>query len=141
MHTKRKNSGFTLIESLVALVILSTAFAFVWEWFGTAVITSEKIESAVELPLIYEQAHDQLELMDFQLKREGSFNVGRYTINWEATELRSNLTEAHRKSPAWIVALFDVAIEFKIEDRLIANVETKLVKQWRDDGYSIDTLQ
>ncbi|GEA09461.1 hypothetical protein KUL42_42220 [Alteromonas sp. KUL42] len=141
MHTKRRNSGFTLIESLVALVILSTAFAFVWEWFGTAVITSEKIESAVELPLIYEQAHDQLELMDFEINREGSFKVGRYTVNWEAKELRSNLSEAHRKSPAWIVALFDVAMEFKIEDRLITSVDTKLVKQWRDDGYSIGTLQ
>lgn len=141
MQTKRKNSGFTLIESLVALVILSTAFAFVWEWFGTAVITSEKIESAVELPLIYEQAHDQLELMDFQLNREGSFNIGRYTINWEAKELRSNLTEAHRKSPAWIVALFNVSMEFKIEDRLIVSVDTKLVKQWRDSEYSPETLQ
>lgn len=141
MHAKRINSGFTLIESLVALVILSTAFAFVWEWFGTAVITSEKIESAVELPLIYEQAHDQIELMDFQANREGSFNVGRYTVNWQAKELRSNLTEAHRRSPAWIVALFDVAMEFKIEDRLIASVDTKLVKQWRDSDYSPETLQ
>lgn len=140
MHAKFRNSGFTLIESLVALVILSTAFAFVWEWFGTAVITSEKIETAVELPLIYEQALDHLELMDFENSKEGSFNVGRYTVNWEANELRSNLTEAHRKSPAWIVTLFDVAMEFKIEDRLVASVDTKLVKQWRDSEYVPKTL-
>ena len=136
-----KESGFTLIESLVALVVLSTAFAFVREWFGTAVITSAKIEAAVELPLIYDQAQDQLELLDFNANNEGSFELGQFIIHWEAKQVRSNLSEAHRKSPAWNVALFDVHLTFDKGNKRVADVSTKLVKQWRNDGYIIESIQ
>lgn len=130
-----KHKGFTLLESLVALVILSTAFAFVWEWFGTAVITSGKIETAVELPIIYDQAQAHLSSIDLHEVSEGSFKVNNYLVKWKAQQVRSSITEPYRKSPAWIVGLFDVELIFKKNQKVITSTKTQIVKQWRDDTY------
>lgn len=135
-----KASGFTLLESLVALVILSTVFAFVWEWFGTAVITSRKIEAAVELPFIYEQAQDQLQLEDFNVSNQGSFQLNEFKVIWEAKELRNSTTELFRKNPAWIVALYEVTLTFEKNGSAILKTNTKIVKQWRDVSYVPRTL-
>ena len=43
-----KKNGFTLIETLVALIILTGAFAVVWNWFGTSTIATNKIERAIK---------------------------------------------------------------------------------------------
>ena len=130
-----KTKGFTLIESLVALVILSTVFAFVWEWFGTAVISTRKIESAVELPIIYDQALDYLELQNFEDKKEGTIKINNYSIEWQAEPIRSSVTEAYRKQDAWIVTLFNVQLTIKKTGQTVTQIETKLVKQWRDSSY------
>lgn len=135
-----KASGFTLLESLVALVILSTVFAFVWEWFGTAVITSRKIEAAVELPFIYEQAQDQLQLADFNVSNQGSFQLNEFKVIWEAQELRNSTAELFRKNPAWIVALYEVTLTFEKNGNAILKTNTKIVKQWRDVSYVPRTL-
>lgn len=140
MKNTNPHNGFTLVETLVALIILSTTFAFVWEWFGTATITSEKIGATIALPLIYDQVHDQLELIDFDNKKQGKMTIDNYTVNWTASANRSNTNEAYRKSSAWIITLYDVSIEFTFGSKVIARVETKLIKQRRDSDYSLDTL-
>lgn len=129
------SKGFTLLESLVALVILSTAFAFVWEWFGTAVIASEKIETAVELPIIYEQAQAHFSSIKLHEVSEGSFKVNDYVIRWNANQVRSSLTEPYRKNPAWIVGLFDVELIIERNQKLVTTTTTRMVKQWRDETY------
>ena len=129
------HKGFTLLESLVALVILATSFAFVWEWFGTAVITSQKIETAVELPLVYDQAHAHLMSINFNEEDEGTIDINTYTISWKATQTRSSINEPYRKNPAWVVALYDVELTFRKNETLLARTSTQMVKQWRDDTY------
>lgn len=136
-----KNNGFTLLESLVALVVLSTAFAFVWEWFGTAITTSQKIEDVVELPLIFDQAYDKLELLTFENNDGGDFNLDGYVVTWKATVIRSSLTEAYRSNPAWEISLFKVELKFEKDGRRIASVNTNVVKHRRDNEYNVETLQ
>jgi len=52
--------GFTLIEALVALVILSVVIANVAQWIGTAQTTTAKIQQAHELPELFAQVYQQI---------------------------------------------------------------------------------
>lgn len=131
-----KHKGFTLLESMVALVILTTVFVTVWQWYGTATITTTKVEQWLKLPLVYEQSLEKLRLESLQKNRDGSFQIEGVTVNWRATEHRISTEEFYRKQPQWIVTLFDVQLSFVTENgKPITEVSTKMVKQWKDPTF------
>ena len=127
--------GFTLLESLVALVILSLVFSGLWGWFGTAAQSTTRIEEAMMLPKVYEQYLDHMALESLKERRTGELQVNDFNINWSATPNRISNREIYRRQRERIVTLFDVDVRIMRQQRLVAEVSTQLVRQWRDPSY------
>lgn len=136
-HTSHmtKQIGFSLIEALVALVILSAVFATTWGWFNTAVRNTTSIENAIRLPVLFDEFTEKLNLVNLKNTRNGVIKLENFEIYWSATENRSSLREYYRKQPQWIVVLFDINAEVKLQNKVVTEFSIQQLAQWRDPNY------
>ena len=132
---KTQIKGFSLIEAIVALVILSLVFTAVWGWFGTAITSSAKIENAVALPQVFSQFTLQLELENIADKNNGEYQIGNYQVQWQASVARNSVNEPYRRQPAWIVTLYNISATIWLNGRQVDSFNTQIVQQQPDPNY------
>lgn len=131
-----RTKGFTLIESLVALVILSTVFAVTWQWFGVAAIATTKIERTLLLPDAFDALTAHLGESGLREKRSGIFIYKELTLSWEANVKRTSTAEYFRRQPEWLVTLFNVEVEVLTADEsILRRFNFDLLQQWHDPDY------
>ena len=128
------NCGFTLMESLVALVILSVTFSVVWEWFGVAVTSTQKIERVVAYPEVFELFVNRLSAESLQHQREGEYAIGHYTVSWQAEPIRQSSEEINNRQPAWEVALFTVNATILMDGTELSSFTTLQTNYWQADN-------
>lgn len=132
--TRIHQRGFTLIEALVALIILSVVIANVAQWIGTAQTTTVKIEQAHELPELFAQALQQVRKENLEKIRAGEYQLQNYTITWQATPLQQSESLLYRRQPLWNVTLFEVEFVFFKQGLQVATTRTKILGQWLSEG-------
>lgn len=132
---KSTKRGFSLIEAIVALVVLALVFTSVWGWFGTAATSTQRIESAVALPEVFSQFIINLELESLEEVRNGQFAISGFEINWTSRPEKQSNKEAYRRQPKWIVTLFEVQAVVTRNGKLVSSFNTKTVRQWHDPDY------
>lgn len=135
LRTNIGSSGFTLVEALVALVILAATFTATWGWFNSSVRNTASIERAVSLPIVFDEFVERLNLIDLKKVRNGEFAIGHYKLVWQARENRISTQEYYRRQPKWIVVLFDIDVEVREEGKLVSTFTTQQMSQWRDPNY------
>jgi len=131
-EVKRKQAGFTLLESLVALVIITTVFAFVWEWFGAAVLTTDKVNDSVALPIVFTEFKHRLRLENLENKRDGEYTLSGYRVRWNATVKRQSSDEAYRRQPQWRVVLFEVNAQVMRNNKVVRSFSTYHTSYWNE---------
>lgn len=131
----KAESGFSLIEAIVALVILSIVFTSVWGWFGTAVISTERIRSTLGLPETVNEFISRIELEDLSQVQSGDMVIGDYSVHWQAQVLQRSDESSYRRQPAWVVALFSIEANIYLNQTLVTSVETQSVRYWPDPNY------
>jgi type II secretory pathway pseudopilin PulG len=135
LNRSSKKLGFSLIEAIVALIILSLVFTTIWGWFGTAIRTSARIEQAVALPQIFSQFTVQLELENLTNKNSGEYVIGDYQVQWQASVAKSSVNEVYRRQPAWIVTLYNINASIWLKGRQIESFSSQVVQQQPDPNY------
>jgi len=114
---RARQGGFTLLEAIVALVILSGATMAFYSLFNTNLITLGRVRDVSrELPLV-EQATQYLGAMNLTREQSGEFEVGGADVTWSAT-----LVEPYRQSQSGrgFLGNFQIglySVEFSIADR------------------------
>jgi general secretion pathway protein I len=126
--------GFTLIETIVALVILSTAVIVFYNFLSTALNSAGRVQSA---SLAYDRHVNALELatsfnpMDLP---QGVLDLGTYHIQWTSQLLgdvrQSSLYPAGRG--IFKVALYRITLSFP-DDSQIAPITVTRLGYHRDD--------
>ncbi|MBD1389802.1 prepilin-type N-terminal cleavage/methylation domain-containing protein [Neiella sp. HB171785] len=134
-HNAFVSRGFSLIEAMVALVVLSLVFTAIWNWMGVAANSTQRIEQTLAMPELFEQFIAHMELENLQTTREGEFDIGDYRLVWQATEARRSDQEYYRRQPFWLVVLFDVNVEVSQADRVVARFDTQIVRYWEDPNF------
>jgi len=132
---KSTKRGFSLLEAIVALVVLTLVFTSVCGWFGTAATSTERIESAVAMPEVFSQFIINLELETLEDDRQGQFIINGFEVNWTSIPQRQSNNETYRRQPNWIVTLFVVQADVTQNGKIISSFSTKTVRQWRDPDY------
>jgi len=127
--------GFSLIEAIVALVILSIVFTTVWGWFGTAVVSTERIRSTVGLPAAVNEFINRIELEDLSKVQQGEMAIDEYVIQWQSSITKRSDEATYRRQPAWVVGLFQINADIFLNDVLVTSIETQTVRYWPDPNY------
>ena len=127
--------GFSLVEAIVALVVLSLVFTSVWGWFGTAATSTKRIEQALSLPQVFSQFVVHLELEPLKDTQQGVFDISDYEVSWRAQVIKQSDQQNYRRQAAWIVTLFDIQADVRRDGKFVSTFATKIVKQWPDPDY------
>jgi prepilin-type N-terminal cleavage/methylation domain-containing protein len=127
-------AGFTLIEVVVALVILAAALFAFYDFLSSSLRAAAAAQRAANA---YDRAENALELsttLNPAESPEGTFDLGSYRIHWRAEQL-----EAPRQSTAYpsgkgrfVVALYRITFDFPGEGQFPPVEVTKL-------GYHLGT--
>lgn len=138
MLNKKTNLGYSLIEVLVALVILSMIFISTWEWFSAATLTSKKLAQQFSLNYVISQFFVEIKKVDLAAKDSGVVKIDNYRFVWvSSTEKRSD-EQSYRKQIFWVSALSKLIVTIELEGRTIFEFETYIYHNWLDKSYKTE---
>src|SRR5579864_1759768 len=81
------DAGFTLIEAIVALVILAAGLIAFYEFLGSSLHAADRVRAAADA---YDRDRNALALastLNPMLRPDGTFDLGAYRIRWHAEPL------------------------------------------------------
>jgi prepilin-type N-terminal cleavage/methylation domain-containing protein len=81
---RHHNSGFTLIEAIVALVILSTALSALFSLVNTDLISLRRAEAVVASQNALQESIRQIKLLPLSNGAAGQLTVSGHAVNWQA---------------------------------------------------------
>jgi prepilin-type N-terminal cleavage/methylation domain-containing protein len=121
--------GFTLIEALVALVILAAGLLVFYEFLGSSLRAADRARDAAEE---YDRDRNALALastLNPMATPDGTFGLGAYRIRWHAERItapRRGTGFPFAGEGPFTVALYRIVLDFP-DDRQFAPMEvTKL---------------
>jgi prepilin-type N-terminal cleavage/methylation domain-containing protein len=122
-------AGFTLIEVIVALAILSAGLLAFYEFLASSLHAADRVRAAAEA---YDRDRNALALaatLNPMATPDGDFDLGPYRIRWHATPI--TIPERSTASPgsgpgSFTIALYRVVLDFPDDDQFAPVAVTKL---------------
>lgn len=108
----RTTRGFTLLEAVVALVLLATAGLALFSWINTSLDGLSRVESASRRIADERNALEYLRTINPMDRPVGETRLLDLVVKWRSTPLQSpvpNLTDA-QTSGAFMVALYETEL-------------------------------
>lgn len=81
--------GFTLLEAIVALVLISTVGMATFGWINRSLDTLARIQDAQAHDLAVRNALDWMETVNPMLQPRGRERLGSLTISWDSSEIQA----------------------------------------------------
>jgi len=102
-----RQSGFTLMEAIIAMVIMATAGVALLAWMSNTLSSLNRIEAARDRDEATMAALEYLSSINPSQRPEGEMDLGRYELQWTAETL-----EPYREGmgPRGGSSLFQVAL-------------------------------
>jgi general secretion pathway protein I len=108
----QRQRGFTLLEAIVALVLLTTAGLALFSWINAGFDSLQRIERANRLAAAEINALEFMRNINVMDKPEGRASLGNVEMRWRATQVtapRPNVGDT-REASVFVVALYDTQI-------------------------------
>jgi general secretion pathway protein I len=121
--------GFTLLEAIVALVLIATIGMSLLNWINTNLITLGRVQQVLQR---HEATRSALVFMDTVNPLEqphGEQTVGVYKFNWkaQAVELPKTGVDSTGAAGFFEVGLYDTVIDVSLENTLIVRFALRQV--------------
>jgi len=81
--------GFSLLEAIVALVILAGSCMALFAWINSSLVQLQRAELYVEAGPAIASAAQYLKTVDLTQRPEGSFQSGRVAVDWAAKPIEA----------------------------------------------------
>ncbi|MEM7017407.1 MAG: type II secretion system protein, partial [Pseudomonadota bacterium] len=82
---KQKQSGFSLLEAIVALVIVATVGASLLSWINTNLISLNRVQAAQQRNTAIQNALAYIDTVNLTAAPQGNETLGIYTFQWQST--------------------------------------------------------
>ena len=125
-----RSGGFTLLEAIVALVILSGGLLAAYAWFSQDIRYLIKVNDLSLEETVVSETIERLELEDFGKNREGSFPWRDYRVKWAAVPLEAPKSGRSSEGGGGLydVTLYQVQLELLYKGRPFASPHLRMVK-------------
>ena len=129
----RQQRGFTLLEAIVALVLLSVALAGAWTWIATDLRSIGRMRDLALEEVAVKEAITTLEQIDLAVQPAGSLAWREYQIEWQAAPVEEPRPgRGMSGSPsAFSLTLFSVRLNVLHRGRLISTPTLRMVSRAR----------
>lgn len=112
---RTRQAGFTLLEAIVALVLISGAGMALFSWINTSIMSLSRIRDANARAEATTNILEYMDRVNPMLAPEGNASLGAYSIRWSAQAI-SNLTEGTnypRGLSLYQLALYDTVVTIR----------------------------
>jgi general secretion pathway protein I len=121
--------GFTLLEAIVALVLLTAALAGAWTWIASDVRSLTRVRDLALEEAAVQQAVATLEQVDLAREPEGNLRWREFRIDWHAVPVedpQQGRTVSGGKG-AFTLTLYSVTLDVRHRERLIATPALRIL--------------
>jgi general secretion pathway protein I len=135
LNIKIRNQGFTLLEAIVAMVLISSTGLALFSWINTNLISLSKVQQVQYRNEAIRNAIAFVDTLNPQKRPEGSEKIGAYTFEWQ-TKIIKPLKSGMNKnggSSHYQIALYD------IDMKIIRNKNKKIIARFNLNqvGYKL----
>jgi general secretion pathway protein I len=114
MNPARKvgQRGFSLLEAVVALVILASAGWALFSWVNASIVSLRRVEDANARSAATSNAVEYMQTVNPMLRPEGRVDLGDYRIGWTSTLITRvmNGSDFQRGPSNYDLALYDTVV-------------------------------
>ena len=119
MHGKSSSKGFTLIEVLVAITILVSAFSVIFPMFsqsGNQLARAEQWQRRLSLE---KNIFQSLSIIDPMRESSGHGNISGTDFTWQATPISAQLNSRSdvEGSGRFMIQMFQIEVDYKINGK------------------------
>jgi general secretion pathway protein I len=120
MNSARKVSqqGFSLLEAVVALVILASSGWALFSWVNASIVSLRRVEDANARSAATSNAVEYMQTVNPMLRPEGAAELGGYRIQWASslsTPVMSG-SNLRRSASPYDLALYDTVVRAFLSD-------------------------
>ncbi len=110
-----KNDGFTLLEVIVALVILAYIGMGVYGWINTNVTSLQRAQDHLYRRQVTENAISLMKSINPMVTPSGRLNMGIYSVRWSSQLIDGPKTSI--ESNRFLVAMYQTQVEVFAEEQ------------------------
>lgn len=132
-----ERNGFTLVEALVSIVLVSATLGYVWQWFGTAINTVSRVEEANSLEEVIEQWWVHMDLIDLSQQSSGKIEILEFSVYWNSNVERYSKNERLVRQPGWDIILYSVDVSIYRNDFNVYAFTASMFRQNQLGGQEI----
>ncbi|MDM8558491.1 prepilin-type N-terminal cleavage/methylation domain-containing protein [Candidatus Parabeggiatoa sp. HSG14] len=124
-----KQKGFTLLEAIVALVLVATVGIALLDWVNTNLISLQRVQAAQQRNDAIRNVLAFMDTVNPLEKPQGEETIGIYKISWNATaiELPKDGVSTTGGMSIFQIGLYDTKIEVHVNDVLTARFTLRQV--------------
>lgn len=111
-HAPRTSRGFTLLEVIVALVILSTSGLLLFAWINQNLATATRLRESQARSQLQLEGVSWLATINPAAEPEGEREMGGLRLAWRSTlvePMRTEFNYGGSLQPRWIIGLYRVS--------------------------------
>ena len=127
--SKIKIKGFTLLESVVALVILSTSSVAMYSWLITSLDGLRRVDDIVAFKQISDNLDAYFRSLSIPSETDQSLMLNGYKVDWSARLVEPKQVGRHSSGAvsAYEIGLYQVDVRVSNSDRQIGSYRTRVV--------------
>jgi general secretion pathway protein I len=124
-----KQSGFTLLEAIVALVLIASTGVALLNWLNTNLISLQRVQQTQQRHQAVENALMFMETINPLEKPQGRATIGIYQIDWNATalELPKDGVNSTGGLGLFQIGLYETEVKVKVKKDLLAHFTLRQV--------------
>lgn len=129
MHSPfKRQHGFSLLEAIVALVILAGTCMALFAWINGSLVQLQRAELYVEAGPAVASASQYLRTVDLAKRPSGTFESGNISVDWQASPIESEATRApYYGGSNFLVSLYNVSLTPHSSTRSLPPLQTRVV--------------